>query len=108
MDKYYKYNGGFQECEIKEILNEIMSKSTFYNCQIKLSDEFSKILSDDEFIEIELGKEQKPDIFSRIQVCGACGSGKSTLIKFPLIIPIINVNINIKAVTLTILALLLV
>ena len=22
MDKYYKYNGSFQECEIKEILNE--------------------------------------------------------------------------------------
>lgn len=113
MEKYYKYKGSLQECKIQEILIKIMEKSVKKGNHFLLSNELSKILSGDEFIDIELSVKEslKNSIYARIHnqfvLRGIPALAHWPSLNVPFIIPIINVNINIKAVTVTILALLL-
>jgi len=45
MEKYYRYKGSLEKCEIKDILIKIISISRIYNnYRLILNDEFSKIL----------------------------------------------------------------
>jgi len=113
MEKYYKYNGSLKECEIQEILIKIISISEINSLyDVKLSDEFSKILSNDEYIEMKpfiketLKNSISTHIVNKLVPVYMVGANVHYPL-FPLIIPIINVNINIKAVTLSVLALLL-
>ena len=107
MGKYYKYKGSLQECEIKEIIIRIISKSIRSKNRVILGDEFSKILSNDEFIKIELSIKDtiKENIFANMAnkfiLIDIAAIAYFPLFKLPLIIPIINVNINIVDITLT-------
>lgn len=114
MEKYYRYNGSLLKSEISELLISILNKSAIDKNRITLSKEFSKILSADEFIEMKISPKEAiknvllnsiSDLFMPIVIPGAVHIPDT--FNFPLIIPIINVNINLKAITVSILALLL-
>lgn len=113
MEKYYRYNGSLLKSEISELLIKILEKSVIVNNGITLSKELSKILSEDEIIEMKFSLKDTinntllyniADWFTPVL---AHGAGKTTIFRYPLIIPIINVNINLRAITVSILALLL-
>lgn len=114
MEKYYKYNGSLLESEINELLIKILKKSVMVKNSITLSEEFHKLLSEDEVIEMKFSLKETAknallnnitNLYIPIVVTGTAYI--PTIFRFPLIIPIINVNINLKAITISILALLL-
>lgn len=113
MEKYYRYNGSLQKCEMQEIIIKIITKSVRNKNRFILRDEFSKILSNDEFIEMKLSVKETIKTGIHVNIVNKLALSISyffphcTLFKLPLIIPVINVNINIKAATVSILALLL-
>lgn len=113
MEKYYRYNGSLLKSEISELLIKILEKSVIVNNGITLSKELSKILSEDEIIEMKFSLKDTIkntllyNIADRFTPVLAGALYIPTIFRFPLIIPIINVNINLRAITVSILALLL-
>lgn len=114
MEKYYTYNGNLLKSEISELLIKLLEKSVIVKYSITLSEEFYKILSEDEFIEMKFSpKETAMYSFSNhianlfMPAVMPEALHIPTIFRFPLIIPMINVNINLKAITVSILALLL-
>ncbi len=100
----YVYKGSMQECEIKYLILEIL------DCNIKLDGksefilqkEYQKLLTDDEILSVSMKCESDNIFFNKFHT-GYISKEKI----FPLIIPRLNVHINIKPITLTIIALIL-
>lgn len=113
MEKYYRYNGSVEGSEISELLIKMLEKSVIVKNHITLSKEFFKILSEDEFIKMKFSHKEtvKNNLLDNIADLIIPTFLSDALyiptIKYPLIVPIINVNINLKTVTISILALLL-
>lgn len=104
MEKYYRYKGTLLECEMGEIVIKLIEKSK----SLKLKKEYQKVLADDEYIKMKFSviDTVKDNVTGLADfVCHPAMFPLPNMV--PLIVPIVNVNINVRAVTLTILAVLL-
>ena len=109
-DVYYTYDGILEKCEIKEIIIQMLELSTNKKSPIKIREDIQRLLSDEEKIVVRTKTSVKESICnSLVSYPGLVVTPQILLLKIihPFIIPILDIHVNLKIATISILALLL-